>query len=413
MTKAIGSNATKASILAPVNCALVLVVALGLSGLLSSNIKLRMLVLSSSSTFMEEGLESDDDSSYNFCHRNLPKSKPSVQLNNHRFGVSDWTRNHSKALLLKKDPVYGQTGNQIREFFHAFDMARDENATIMIAEDGFPMDMIRQLFLGFDISRSDWRKRVEALFGVTFLDSNNSSITDNRDVSVISTGALFWYKSKQATLEQRKAHRHYIIRQLFQMTVDEMIKDPTSEASFDMCSSIRTFLDNTTHNVPIAANEYTVVHSRFFEDARYTFLEKASAKMGVDNRASIDLPPKLFTDVLTPLGMHNKSILMITDGQNSIVSDRLSLDPTIGPYFRVAPRNSSLVGDIMLAITAKVFLGNPASTLSWFIAQTRYALGLDHSYLFVRKSNGGENEGHYETFCDEDCLYSYDSFHWA
>ena len=62
-----------------------------------------------------------------------------------------------------------------------------------------------------------------------------------------------------------------------------------------------------------------------------------------------------------------------------------------------------LAGDMMLAILNDVFIGNPCSTFSIYIAQARYALGIGNSYLLRRDGDK------YETFCssDEACFYTW------
>ena len=78
----------------------------------------------------------------------------------------------------------------------------------------------------------------------------------------------------------------------------------------------------------------------------------------------------------------------------------------LGPMLRTIPPDAStLAGDITLAVLADVFVGNPVSSISQFIAQARYALGTGNSYLFMRRRGGGGEEG-WETFChDEECFY--------
>ena len=124
---------------------------------------------------------------------------------------------------------------------------------------------------------------------------------------------------------------------------------------------------------------------------------------GVDPRAMIEYPPALLIEILSPLGMSNNSILMISDGQNKSIPERLSSDPTIGPLFQEIPQNiRTKVSDMMLAILSSVFIGNPVSTFSHFIAQVRFALGLVPSYLHARR----KDDGRWETFCeDEKCFY--------
>jgi hypothetical protein len=43
---------------------------------------------------------------------------------------------------LDNEFLYGRTGNNIREFFHAFDWARNEGVGLVVKERGFPMDKV-------------------------------------------------------------------------------------------------------------------------------------------------------------------------------------------------------------------------------------------------------------------------------
>ena len=105
---------------------------------------------------------------------------------------------------------------------------------------------------------------------------------------------------------------------------------------------------------------------------------------------------------------------MITDGENADVIAKLSRDSLIGPNFQVVRHSiGNQYSDMMLAILSDVFIGNPASSFSWFIAQARYALGIEHSYLFFRRNAKSSNGWGWETFCDEDCLYDHTNFHWG
>lgn len=152
--------------------------------------------------------------------------------------------------------------------------------------------------------------------------------------------------------------------------------------------------------------KYTVIHSRTLEARAFEKgLRLAHVAFGVDSRVGLEYPVDLIGTILKPLGMQNSSILMITDGKNPSVAEQLSSDPVIGPYFQVvASEISTLAGDLMLAILSNVFIGNPCSTFSQYIAQVRYALGIGNSYIFSRR-NGDE----WETFCssDEACFYTW------
>ncbi len=54
-----------------------------------------------------------------------------------------------------------------------------------------------------------------------------------------------------------------------------------------------------------------------------------------------------------------------------------------------------------LAIMSNAFVGNPASSLSAFIAQSRVAFGLNNTYLFRARDSDGE----WMNVCDENCIF--------
>jgi hypothetical protein len=61
-------------------------------------------------------------------------------------------------------------------------------------------------------------------------------------------------------------------------------------------------------------------------------------------------------------------IVLITDGEDPTVEQRLKDDPEIGPMLRLVPADNSWIGgDITLATMSNVFIGNPASSFSGFL----------------------------------------------
>ncbi|KAL7527932.1 hypothetical protein ACHAXR_002201 [Thalassiosira sp. AJA248-18] len=322
-----------------------------------------------------------------------------------QFGINNWKRSLENAVVLdhRLEKIHGRTGNQIRGFFHAFDYARDRGGPLVIHDTGFPMDStLRKLYLG--LSRHDLEHRL----GLLLYDGVDEKYQSK--MHLLGTRWARDYVSKNDAYTQYDSiqHRHYIIQQLYRMTAREMELHPNSPGTADMCASYHAFFGKDGGpNVQLGiqkqiTNKYTIIHSRSFEGK--DFLEEAHRHYGVDARASLDYPPDLITSILTPLGMNNHSILLITDGQNTDVVDRLSSDAAIGPYFQVVPQAvSTMAGDIMLGILSNVFIGNPASSFSQYIAMVRYALGFGRSYLYVRRD---ALNGKWETFCDdESCFY--------
>ena len=100
------------------------------------------------------------------------------------------------------------------------------------------------------------------------------------------------------------------------------------------------------------------------------------------------MSPAYIKSILKPLGMLGYPIILITDGQLPSVERGLLNDPVIGPKVMVLSNKDKLEGaDVSLAILADVFIGNPASVTSGFIARSRLALGysVKSTQLFRRK----------------------------
>lgn len=102
----------------------------------------------------------------------------------------------------------------------------------------------------------------------------------------------------------------------------------------------------------------------------------------------LTMSPDYITSILLPLGMLVYPIILVTDGKSPDVERELFNDPMIGPKLIVLSENVSLDGaDIALALLSDVYIGNPASGTSGFIARSRMALGYsaESTQLFRRK----------------------------
>ena len=383
--------------------------------ILSDNAKLKSLASTNNATITAAAIEQNDY--FSLCGRKLyTKDMPQIidSKDNVQYGITNWERSLDNAILLDYRPekIHGRTGNQIRGFFHAFDYARDQGGPLVIRDTGFPMDStLRKLYLGLN------HKDLEEKLGLIMYDNVDQKYRDKMYLFGTRWARDYVSTNEAYTQFDIIQHRHYLIQQLYKMTSKEMELHPESSGTKDMCASYHAiFGKHHNGNGPHASNnngegtlngkeitqKYTIIHSRSFEGKN--FLEEAHRHYGVDPRASLDYPPDLISAILQPLGMTNHSILMITDGQDKDVANRLSADPNIGPQFQVVPQSlSTMAGDIMLGILSDVFIGNPASSFSQYITMVRYALGFDKSYLYVRKH---PLSGKWETFCDdESCFY--------
>ncbi|KAL7464955.1 hypothetical protein ACHAXS_005283 [Conticribra weissflogii] len=323
----------------------------------------------------------ESDEYFELCNRkffreNLPTLPANVTRN---FGASNWYRNTSYVIEADLRKVYGQVGNNIREFFKAFDMARDARATLAIHREGFPLERsLNKVFLGLDENNPHRYEMLEDRFGLTVLGPEGERpphIPKNATVKKVTSGAMFWYKSELGLLE-RKHHRQYLLQNLFQITADEMMRHPNSTQVVKMCSPYHAFFGkdrrgteinervvNGTRYVLNVTEKYSVIHSRFFEGSGYKSLDRLRRKFEVDPKASIELPPNYIKNILTPLGMQNNSIIIITDGQNTEPINRLKSDPVIGHLIHLVPPDiSSMIGDMIIGLLSHVFIGNPASS---------------------------------------------------
>ena len=368
------------------------------------------------------------DEYFTLCNKKLylkdmPRDIESAESNVTVFGVREWKHdNLNKAIAIenrfgKRDGgtqnvvrVYGRTGNQIQEFFHAFDMARDKGGALVLHETGFPIDLVlKDIFLGVNN-----KTVLEEKFGILFYESIAEEQRSN--IQTITTKELYHFISKDErfVLDDIMQHRRYLIQQLYLITADDMKLHPNSAGATAMCSSLHAFFGKDGRNansmvkelgIKDVTSKYTVIHARTLEGFGDKFMAKAHEVFGVDPRVGKEYPANLISTILTPLGMQNNSILMITDGKNPNVVNQLANDPTIGPFFQVVPKTiSTVTGDMMLAILSEVFIGNPCSTFSQYIAQVRYALGIGNSYIFSRRD--GDK---WESFCssDEACFYTW------
>lgn len=366
---------------------------------------------------------------FTLCNRkifvkNLPEVNASL-----KFGICGWNRSLGNPIIVHNlGKLYGNTGNNILAFFRAFDMARDRGVALLIHDNGYPLDYpLNDLFLGLEINNSDTKQHMEEIFGVKILDNelrNDLNISEVNTLDgkyhITNSAEMFWYKQTNRTPVEKKAHRQYLIQNLYQLMAKEMAMHPDSSTTIGLCSTLRVIFGTGGDGKLLGGSlqdglnksvtqKYTVIHHRDTGG----HLQTASDRMGVDARAPVDLPPELIMSIVDPLGMNTSSILMIHDDHdNAKAVKRLSSHPVIGPLFQVVPHSvGTKFSDMMLAVLSDVFIGNPSSTFSWYISMVRYALGFQQTYLFYRWNK--EEDG-WETFCNEDCLYDqYNSFHWG
>ena len=340
----------------------------------------------------------------NICqeHMNKPKSETSV-------------------LLLDGLAGFGRTGNNFIEFLHALQYARDqpENTNMIVGIIFGTFFQQRIMEYSFAIPNDDivlWKEMFESAFCVKifddrkeleeykFVDQRVGRRTGIRDLFLYSP-LRYEHKSGSISKTGIKLQSEYVEYQTHLLRtfwrshhtgVDQEGIRMTSvhhEQVKDMCSVVnRMFPQDRKKNQEI---KYTVIHSRSLEgEPGKRLLARVAAASGCDSRAALDMSPDYIKSILKETDMLSHPVLFITDHQRPEILQKLRDDPDIGPNIRLIPDEVSWVGgDITAAVMSSVFIGNPASTLSGFIAKSRVALGYTDNYLFRRLKENKSGSG--------------------
>ncbi|KAL7468576.1 hypothetical protein ACHAXS_008810, partial [Conticribra weissflogii] len=302
-------------------------------------------------------------------------------------------------LLIEGTKTFGRTGNNLIEFLHALQYSRDRDVPLGIMSGSWAMRVLLKMWMAIQENNEEqWIDRFERAFCVKILkDEEELKSLGYEEVIRMETRDLFVYKT-QTSLNEYLGFQGDNLRTLWNEYNTGEGRDGVGKDVNDMCSGIDAIFGNDRETAI-----YSVIHSRSLEgEPGFKLLSKVSRKSGCDPVGALEMTPGYVKSILRPLGMLNYPIVFITDGQNSEVLDRLLNDPDIGPQLKLVPNEASWVGgDITLAIMSNVFIGNPASTFSGFIAKSRLAMGFGHNYLFRAKND----QGGWMTICGDDCIF--------
>lgn len=297
-------------------------------------------------------------------------------------------------LLLEGSQTFGRTGNNLIEFLHALQFSRDKNVVLGIMSDSWAFQVILKMWMAIE-DTENWESQFEEAFCCRIFHSQEE--LEGWNVIHKDTKELFGYLSG-APLEEYVASQEDSIRTLFEHYNTGDGVDKRDNPVQDMCSGIDAIFGEQRSSV-----YYSVIHSRHLEGAPGVRLMKRMARLsGCDPTAALEMRPDYIKSILEPLGMMQHPIVLVTDGQDFSVIQRLLTDSQIGPRLHVVPEEASWVGgDLTLAILSDVFIGNPASSFSGFIAKSRLALGFGHNYLF-RAKNANDR---WVTVCGDNCVF--------
>jgi len=296
-------------------------------------------------------------------------------------------------LLLKGGNAHGRTGNNIIEFLHAIQEARDDDIQLGVMSNSWAMDLLLKMWMA--IQSPTWQVDFEKAFCVKVF--HDPAELEGWDVIHKDTKDLFWYLS-DTPLGEYIESQEYWIRTLFRNYNTGKGINHQGFPVKDMCSGIDSIFGEDKESAI-----YSVIHSRTLEgDPGLKLLKKKAHTSGCDREAALEMRPDYIKSILEPLGMMKFPIVFIADGQNPDVLKRLMADPEIGPLIRIVPEEACWIGgDLTLGVMSNVFIGNPASSFTSFIAKARLALGFGHNYLFRAKDENGK----WRTVCGDHCIF--------
>jgi hypothetical protein len=257
------------------------------------------------------------------------------------------------------------------------------------------MLLLTKMWMAIGEDMDDWMDGFEKAFCVKIF--RDEWELEGWDVIHEEPKELLHYWTNQP-LGEYMASQEYSIRALLRNKNSGEAHDIKGNTVEGMCSGIDAIFGENKQSAI-----YSVIHSRTLEgEPGFRTLGNISKKSGCDPVAALEMRPDYVKSILEPLGMLRYPIVFITDGQNPAVLERLQADPDIGSLIRVVPEEACWIGgDLTLAIMSNVFIGNPASTFTGFIAKARLALGFGHNYLFRAR----DDKGQWKTVCGDHCIF--------
>ena len=315
-------------------------------------------------------------------------------------------------LISGENGTFGHTGNNILEFLHSLQFARDKNVNLGIMYDSWVFSVILELWMS--VHGDDWQQQFEEAFCVKIFHNRNDVELEGYNVLFPDldvrdfTKKMFHYSTETSFAEYIGQQTGYL-QTLFRHYDKGEGKTTHGKPVQNMCAGLDAVFGKHTYGLDAVLGKtykdtiYTAIHSRKLEGAPgERMMNLMNYRTGCDPTGALELRPDYIKSILRPLGMLKHPIVFISDGQDHSVLERLQADPEISQQLRVVPDgSSSLGGDITLAVMSNVFIGNPVSTFSGIIAKSRLALGFAHNYLWRAK----DDVGNWHTVCGDTCIF--------
>ncbi|KAL7538355.1 hypothetical protein ACHAXR_009242 [Thalassiosira sp. AJA248-18] len=317
-------------------------------------------------------------------------------------------------LVLEGMEKFGRTGNNLIELLHSFQYGKDHDVLVAIEQGSWATHLILHMWMAIEdnTDMDAWVHFVERALCVKIF-AHQEELRQYKKTIRMDTRELFMYQPIDHDQNMYVEFQGHLIRTLWRSYNKGVGYNMRHQRVKDMCSVLDTMFGNDKKEVV-----YSVIHSRSLlgeagKETGKQLLARISENVGCDPVAALNMEPEYIKAILQPLGMLDKPILFITDHQRPEILEKLQLDPDIGPNIHLIPKEVSWVGkdipkeaswiggDMTVAVMANVFIGNPASTFSGFIAKSRVALGYDTNYLFRKKNEYGR----WIDVCDERCVF--------
>lgn len=342
-------------------------------------------------------------SDFTICGRALGSTPNGLtpELRNEYSTCPDFDPQKQILIIEEGQPTYGRTGNHLRSIAHAIRYTRDHNIQLGIVYNSWAMKTLTSMWFVHGEDVEDWIHQMEITLCVkVFRSSDDWHGWQRMKPPTWLATSLFRYHSFAPQEEYTGTHL-WLHQTLFQHYNTGDGIDQYGNVVPDMCSGIKSVFGNEEELISSAT--YSVIHMRQLEDKGREFLALVSKETGCDPEAGLKMEPNYIRSILAPLGMLDRPIVIITDDQDRKALGGLLKDVDIGPMLHVVREEDIWFGgDVTLAVMATVFIGNPASTMSKFIAQSRVALGFGGQNYMYRARNA---YGEWTEVCGNECLF--------
>lgn len=325
-----------------------------------------------------------------------PKMTQQVIYSGNTF-APQWPTQNKLLLLRKDDYLFGHIGNQINSLIHAYNYARDHELQLGTTFHGWVIEAIQ--FMGYESNdNKELRNEIQNELGIKII-RNSTDLVGYDEVIQLSAKDLYFYKSPRDNWEKNMNFHVGILRRILLRYNRALGYAHHGLRATNACRTLDDLFHESRSGI-----KYTVIHSRYLEGRAQFKLDALAKTSGLTPKGALEMSPKYIRTILKPMGMLNHPIILLSDGELPSVEQGLLKDPVIGPKLIVLGNKTSLSGpDAALAILSDVYIGNPASVTSGYIARSRYALGYneEQTYMFQK-----EHLDKWISVCNAKCIFN-------